>query len=52
MFAVMFELANLVADRSPPLNSTSTASAVAMFKTLSVIALISSREYMFRAPHC
>ena len=44
MLAVMFELANRVADRSPPLNSTSTASAFAMFITLSVMALTSSRE--------
>ena len=46
MFAVMFEFANRVAERSPPLKSTSTASALAMFNTLSVRALISSREYI------
>ena len=46
MFAVMLELANRVADRSPPLKSTSTASAFAMLITLSVIALTSSREYI------
>src|SRR5688572_24480865 len=46
MLAVMFELANRVADRSPPLNSTSTSSAFAMSITLSVIAFTSSREYI------
>ena len=46
MFAVMLEFANRVAERSPPLNSTSTASAFAMLITLSVIALTSSREYI------
>src|SRR4029453_2877473 len=46
MLAVMFEFANRIADRSPPLNSTSTASPFAMFNTLSVRALISSREYI------
>ena len=46
MFAVIVELANRVAERSPPLNSTSTASALAMFMILSAIALTSSREYI------
>src|SRR5829696_3623491 len=46
MFAVIVEFANRVADRSPPLKSTSTASALAMLMTLSVIALTSSREYI------
>src|SRR5918995_4196739 len=46
MLAVMFELAKRVAERSPPVNSTSTASAFAMSSALSVIALTSSREYM------
>src|SRR5690242_21368946 len=44
----MVELAQRVPERSPPLNSTSTASALAMFRTLSVSALISSREYICR----
>src|SRR4026208_218846 len=42
----MLELAQRVPERSPPLKSTSTASALAMFRTLSVRALISSREYI------
>src|SRR5262249_3012416 len=42
----MEELAHRVADRSPPSNDTSTASAFVMFNTLSVSALISSREYI------
>src|SRR5436190_5053258 len=46
MFTVMDELAHRVADRSPPSKLTSTASAFAMFSTLSVSALISSREYI------
>ena len=46
MLAVMFEFAKRVADRSPPLNSTSTTSAFAMFITLSVMAFTSSFEYM------
>ena len=46
MLAVMFELAKRVAERSPPVKSTSTASALAMFITLSVMALTSSREYI------
>jgi hypothetical protein len=46
MFAVMFEFANRVAERSPPLKSTSMASALAMFITLSVMAFTSSLEYM------
>jgi hypothetical protein len=40
----MLELANRVADRSPPEKRTSTASAFAMFSTLSVICLTWSRE--------
>ena len=39
MLAVMYELAQRVADRSPPVKSTSTASAFAMLMTLSVMAL-------------
>src|SRR4051812_32927538 len=50
MLAVMLELAKRVADRSPPLKSTSAASALAMFNTLSVRALTSSREYIRDAP--
>src|SRR5687767_401453 len=46
MFAVMFEFAKRVAERSPPLKSTSTASAFAMLRILSVSALTSSREYI------
>src|SRR3954463_12125389 len=42
----MVELAQRVPARSPPLKSTSTASAFAMFRTLSVRAFTSSREYM------
>jgi hypothetical protein len=42
----MFELAKRVADRSPPLNSTSTPATFAMLITLSVIAFTSSREYI------
>jgi putative oxidoreductase len=42
----MDELAHLVAERSPPSKVTSTASAFAMFSTLSVSDLISSREYI------
>ena len=44
----MVELAQRVPERSPPVKSTSTASALAMFRTLSVRALTSSREYMAR----
>ena len=40
------ELAHRVPDRSPPVRFTSTASALAMLKTLSTIALASSRVYM------
>ena len=40
----MIEMLHRVADRSPPENRTSTASALHMFSTLSVICLISSRE--------
>src|SRR6476661_1314134 len=43
---VIEELAQRVPDRSPPVRFTSTASALAMFKTLSTIALASSRVYM------
>src|SRR3954464_15628267 len=50
MLAVMLELAKRVADRSPPLESTSAVSALAMFNTLSVRALTSSREYIRGAP--
>ena len=46
MLDVIVELAKRVADRSPPEKSTSAASAPAMFRTLSVMALTSSREYM------
>ena len=46
----MLELAKRVAERSPPLKSTSAASALAMFNTLSVRALTSSREYIRSAP--
>src|SRR4051812_48600254 len=46
MFTVMDELAQRVADRSPPSKLTSTASALVMLRTLSVSALISSREYI------
>src|SRR5712672_4156318 len=46
MFTVIEELAQRVADRSPPSKFTSTASAFAMLRTLSVSALISSREYI------
>src|SRR5262245_28494504 len=46
MLAVIVELANRVAERSPPLKSTSTASALAMSMTLSVMAFTSSREYI------
>ena len=46
MFTVIDELAQRVADRSPPSKFTSTASAFAMLRTLSVSALISSREYI------
>ena len=42
----MVELAHRVPERSPPVRSTSTASALAMLKTLSVMALTSSREYI------
>src|SRR5262245_29463157 len=52
MFAVMFELAKRVADRSPLLNSTSAASALVMFNTLSVSALTSSREYIEMIGNC
>src|SRR4051812_24115205 len=44
----MVELAQRVPDRSPPWKSTSTASAFAILRTLSVKVLISSREYMAR----
>ena len=40
----MLELANRVADRSPPWKSTLTPSALHMLSTLSVIAFTSSRE--------
>src|SRR5262245_19687891 len=43
---VIEEFAQRVADRSPPSNDTSTASAFVMLSTLSVSALISSREYI------
>src|SRR5688500_8857916 len=46
MLAVMLEFAKRVAERSPPLNSTSTASALVMSITLLVIAFTSSREYI------
>src|SRR5450759_247911 len=46
MFTVIEELAQRVADRSPPSKFTSTVSALAMFRTLSVSALISSCEYI------
>src|SRR5881628_3155925 len=46
MFTVIDELAQRVADRSPPSKLTSTASAFVMLSTLSVSALISSREYI------
>src|SRR5687768_9176879 len=46
ILAVMFEFANRVAERSPPLKFTSTASAFAMSMTLSESALTSSREYI------
>ena len=39
----MLELAKRVADRSPPEKRTSTASALHMFKTRSVICFTSSR---------
>src|SRR5829696_8163386 len=44
----MVELAHRVPERSPPLKTTSTASPLAIFRTLSVSALTSSREYMGR----
>ena len=44
----MLELANRVAERSPPAKSTFTASALHMLSTLSVIALTSSLEYDMR----
>src|SRR5471030_3007732 len=50
MFTVIEELAHRVADRSPPSKFTSTASALVMFRTLSVSALISSREYIMVPP--
>ena len=43
---VIDELAQRVPDRSPPVRSTSTASALAMLKILSVMVLTSSREYI------
>src|SRR5262245_42331868 len=43
---VIDELAQRVPERSPPLTVTSTASALAMLITLSVMALTCSREYM------
>src|SRR5471030_2893165 len=43
---VMLEFAKRVPARSPPSKLTSTASALTMFSTLSVSALISSREYI------
>src|SRR3954454_1414778 len=46
MFTVIDELAHRVADRSPPSKLSSTPSALAMLSTLSVSALISSREYI------
>src|SRR5919109_4579403 len=46
MLAVMLEFAYRVADRSPPVKSTSMASAFAMSITLSVMAFTSSREYI------
>src|SRR3954452_2224055 len=46
MFTVIDELAHRVADRSPPSKLTSTPSAFVMLRTLSVSALISSREYI------
>ena len=49
--AVMVELAQRVADRSPPVKSTSTASALAMLMILSVMALTSSREYILECPN-
>ena len=43
----MVEFANRVAERSPPLKSTSAPVALAaMLSTLSVMALTSSREYI------
>ena len=50
MLAVTLELAKRVAERSPPVKSTSAASALAMFNTLSVRALTSSREYIRDVP--
>ena len=47
MLAVIVELAKRVADRSPPEKSTSTPSALAMLMSLSLIALTSSREYIW-----
>src|SRR5262249_55417678 len=46
---VIVEFAHRVADRSPPSKLTSIASAFAMFSTLSVSALISSREYIMES---
>src|SRR4249919_2558730 len=46
MFTVIDELAQRVAERSPPSKLTSTASAFVMLSTLSVSVLISSREYI------
>src|SRR4051812_17241629 len=43
---VIDEFAQRVPDRSPPVRFTSTASALAMLRTLSTIALASSRVYI------
>ena len=43
---MIVEFAHRVPERSPPVKSTSTASAFAMFRTLSVSVFISSREYI------
>src|SRR3954471_4549494 len=45
-FVLIVEFAQRVPDRSPPENSTSTASAFARLRTLSVSAFNSSREYI------
>jgi len=45
-FVVIVEFAKRVPARSPPSKLSSTASALAMFRTLSVSALISSRGYI------
>ena len=46
----MVEFANRVAERSPPVKSTSARVAFeAMLRTLSVMALTSSREYIVNA---